>query len=396
MTRFRNALLADGRHVDLRVRDGVVTQVESHIDPMFGEDDIDVAGRLLLGAPAEPHAHLDKALLADRVENPDGDLMGAIVAMMAHRPNLTVDDIAERAERAARMMLVNGCTAIRTHVDVGDDIGTMAVEALLRVRGAMADVLDLQIVALLAAPTTGLAGAGNRAAMRDAFQVGADVVGGCPHLDPEPERCQRYFLETGGELGLPVDLHTDEHLDPAHCDLAVMAEWVTRTGFRNGVTASHCVSLGMRDGSEQERIARDVADARIAVITLPHTNLFLQGRAHSVATPRGLTAIRPLLRAGVVLAAGADNLQDPFNTLGRADPFETAALMVMAGHLTPTEAWQSVSTASRQAMGLAPAGPAVGLVADFVAVPAATLREAIAMGPAGRMVVRRGVVVAGG
>ena len=38
-------------------------------------------GYLLLPAFAEPHAHLDKAFLAERVDNPTGDLMGAILAM---------------------------------------------------------------------------------------------------------------------------------------------------------------------------------------------------------------------------------------------------------------------------------------------------------------------------
>ena len=35
-------------------------------------------GWLVLPAFAEPHAHLDKAFLAERIENPTGDLMGAI------------------------------------------------------------------------------------------------------------------------------------------------------------------------------------------------------------------------------------------------------------------------------------------------------------------------------
>ena len=51
--------------------------------------------------------------------------------------------------------------------------------------------------------------------------------------------------------------------------------------------------------------------------------------------PRGLTAVRALREAGVVVAAGADNLQDPFNPLGRACPFETAGLMVWTAHLSP-------------------------------------------------------------
>ena len=58
--------------------------------------------------------------------------------------------------------------------------------------------------------------------------------------------------------------------------------------------------------------------------------------------PRGLTAVRALRDAGVNVAAGADNLQDPFNPVGRACPFETAGLMVMAAHDLPVQAWRSV------------------------------------------------------
>ena len=41
----------------------------------------------------------------------------------------------------------------------------------------------------------------------------------------------------------------------------------------------------------------------IAVMTLPQTNLFLQARGWATAPPRGLTALRPLLEAGVTVAA---------------------------------------------------------------------------------------------
>ena len=40
----------------------------------------DLKGWLLVPAMAEPHAHLDKALTADIVPNPSGELMGAITA----------------------------------------------------------------------------------------------------------------------------------------------------------------------------------------------------------------------------------------------------------------------------------------------------------------------------
>jgi cytosine deaminase len=65
--------------------------------------------------------------------------------------------------------------------------------------------------------------------------------------------------------------------------------------------------------------------------------------------------------------------------------------MVMTAHLLPDDAWRAVADRSRTVLGLEPAGVHPGAVADLLAVPAATVREAIATGPSERMVWRRGV-----
>ena len=75
-----------------------------------------------------------------------------------------------------------------------------------------------------------------------------------------------------------------------------MAELVTGTGFPHRVTASHCVSLAVQNVRTQQKVAEQVAEAGIAVVALPQTNLFLQGRDRPVATPRGLTAVRQAMR----------------------------------------------------------------------------------------------------
>jgi cytosine deaminase len=95
----------------------------------------------------------------------------------------------------------------------------------------------------------------------------------------------------------------------------------------------------------------------------------------------------------VNVAAGADNLQDPFNPVGRACPFETAGLMVMTSHLSPGDAWDAVSANSARLMRLESISVAPGDRADLVAVRAATVREAIAFGPNDRMVWHRGRTV---
>jgi cytosine/creatinine deaminase len=387
------ATLADGRRVDVRITGERITAVGDHLVPADDETVVDLDGRLLLPAPAEPHAHLDKALTADRVPNPAGDLLGAIKAWLAYRPTLTVEDIAARSEQAVRMLAANGVTAIRTHVDVGVDIGIRGIEALARTRRAVEGVADLQIVALNSVPSTGELGAGNRLALDEAVEAGADVVGGCPHLEAEPMVAVEHAFELAAAYSRPVDLHTDETLDVAMLHLPEIADLVVKTGFPHQVTASHCVSLGVQDEATQRDVCERVVGAGVAVVTLPQTNLFLQGRGVRTATPRGLTAIRPLLDAGVTVAGGADNLQDPFNIVGRGDPFETAALLVMAGHLTPAEAYHAVSAASRAAMGLEPVEVAPGSPAELVAVRAGSVREAIATAPGGRIVIHRGRLV---
>ena len=314
----------------------------------------------------EPHAHLDKAFLADRVPNPRGDLPGAIEAMTAARASIDVADTAARAERAARLMADHGVSAIRTHADVTRWNGLISLEALVGVRDRLAELVTIQVVALAGFPITGPDGAAQRTLLAEAMDAGADLVGGCPHLDPDPAAAIELFLETADRYGVAVDLHVDENLDPTSADLELLARRVLHSGFARPVTASHAVALGMRPPGEQQRIAELVAEAGIGVVALPATNLYLQGRDRPQATPRGLTAIAALRAAAVPVAAGGDNLRDPFHPLGNGDPLETAALLVLTAHLLPDEALAAVTTTARTVLGLANDGRVVECAADTV------------------------------
>jgi len=87
-------------------------------------------------------------------------------------------------------------------------------------------------------------------------------------------------------------------------------------------------------------------------------------------------------------------VQDPFNLVGRSDPLETAALMVMAGHRLPEQAYDMVSNNVRRAIGLAPVTMSVGDPADLVAIDAGSVRSAIANAPMSRRIFRGGKLVA--
>ena len=396
---LRGGIGADGAPLELRTdpSTGTITAAGASVVPMPGERVINCKGMVLLEAPVEPHAHLDKALSADAAPNPVGDLPGAVAAWRAYRPTLTHDDIATRARTAALELVAHGTTQIRSHVDVGDGIGLRALEALIEVREQLRaeGLAELQLVALISPPTSGEAGEAMRAMVRDAMALGADVVGGAPHIDPDPATATRELVALAAELGAPVDLHVDETLSPGALWLRDYADAVAEAGDAIPcATAGHCVSLGVQAPDVQGEVAAQVASSGINIVTLPATNLYLQSRGIDQSPPRGLTAVRALREAGACVAAGADNVRDPFNAVGRSDALETAALLVMAAHLSPADAWDAVSAQGRRAMGLPPAPLTVGSPAEVLAVRGTSLADAVARASEDRVVIHRGALVA--
>lgn len=388
---LRNVVVS-GRTVDVLVEDDTIVSIGTipgDVDaPVY-----DLAGHVLLPGLVEPHAHLDKAFLADRVPNPSGDLMGAITGLESVRDSITHDDIVTRACRAAGMMSRNGVTSLRTHADTTLSGGLSSVEALLETKKRCADFIDIEVAALVEWPLTGPDAEVRRDLARRAVEAGVDVIGGCPHLDPDPRAAVEWLVDLAFETGLPLDLHADENLRPFSQDLEHLAEVLIERGAPHPVNASHCVSLSTRSAADIDRIADKVARAGITVTALPQTNLFLQARDPDSPAVRAITPVTRLRRAGVIVAAGADNLQDPFNPMGRGDPLEIASLMIIAAHQSVDDALGLVTTGAGRVVHRRDVAIEVGNKADLVAVRAATVREAIATGPLDRFVVHGGVVV---
>ena len=409
---LRDGRLPDGRKVNIEITDGLISAVidvdgsvadasipdEGHpADPGgVGPTVDDLGGWLVLAAPAEPHTHLDSTLVAEFAPNLRGDLQGAFDASdkASEAGLITSDGMVARAVKAIELLMVHGVTAVRSHAAVGGHFGVRNVAALHQARSKFEGLIDIQLVALTLSPMTGADGAANRAALLQAIEAGADLVGGCPHFDPDGPGLISNAIEVAGQAGIGIDFHVDETLDPSTLTLQELARQVQDSGFEHGVTASHCVSLGMQSPEIQADVARQVADAAISVVALPQTNLFLQGRDHPTAMPRGLTAIDALKDAGVLVMAGVDNVQDAFNPVGRSDPLETAALLVMAGHQLPDDAYEMVSNNAREGLGLRRVDIAPGSPADLLVIDAASRREAIADAPMSRRVYHRGVLVA--
>ena len=130
------------------------------------------------------------------------------------------------------------------------------------------------------------------------------------------------------------------------------------------------------------------------MVTLPATDLFLNGRADVVAPRRGLTPVRLLLEAGVNVAVATNNVQNPFTPFGRGRITDTATLLATLCHFgSAAEAELVVAMMCERAAvavgltdhSLRPGGPAT-----FAAFDARTARDLLGDADRAALVVKDG------
>ncbi|MBJ3776431.1 cytosine deaminase [Acuticoccus mangrovi] len=396
-----NATLPDGRTgMTIAVLNGQIEAiVEGPLDTP-AETTIDAGGNLVSPPLVDAHFHLDAtlALGTGGKYNESGTLAEGIRLWGEIRPLLSADDFKRRALDYCGLAIAQGMGAIRTHVDVTPD-DLLAVEVLSEVKREVADLIDIQMVAF---PQMGYFSKPEMADnMTRALDMGVEVVGGIPHLEPTYELGQesiRVLTKIATERGLMVDLHCDENDDPNSRLIETLTYETTRLGLRGKVTGSHLTSMHSMDNFYANRLIVMMAKAGIHVASNPLANMFLQGRFDTYPKRRGLTRIPELIAAGCRVAMGHDSVLDPWYPLGRGDMLDVAFMAVHASHMSSrTEmpvVFDCVSGAAAEIMGLESYGLEDGCRADFVIHQAADTIEAIRLRLPRLAVIRTGKVIA--
>ncbi|MFD9477216.1 MULTISPECIES: cytosine deaminase [Streptomyces] len=362
---------------------------------------IEAHGGLLTPPFVEPHIHLDTALTAGEPRpNASGTLWEGIACWSERKRTLTREDVIARATEVLRWQAAHGVLHVRTHCDVTDPDLT-ALEALLEVRDRVRDFMTLQIVAF---PQEGIVSfPGGEGLMREAVARGADVVGAIPHFEDTREdglASLRTAFALAEEHGLRVDAHCDEIDDEQSRFVEVLATLALRSGLRGRATASHTTAMGSYNGAYSFKLQRLLARSGINLVSNPFANLGLQGRFDAYPKRRGLTQVKEMLAAGVNVAFGHDDVMDPWNPLGTANPLQTALVGLYAAQLTGADeiplAFSMVTERAARVLGLAETeyGITAGAPASFVLLPAPSPEEAIRRQVRPRYVVSRGTVLA--
>lgn len=358
---------------------------------------IDLKGRLVVPGLIDAHQHLDKTRTLRAVKNPQGTLEGAIAEFARYAATMSAADIMPRAERTLAACLERGTVAIRSHANVDPQARLRGVEALVELRSRWRERLRLQVAPFLTGGATRV-GVPAREWLEEAIRLGGDVVSANPTHAERPAELLDMLFDVAERYGKPIDVHLDEHLDAARTTFHLLIERTRAHAMAGKVVASHCSALSALEPNEAARVVDGFAAAGIGVVTLPAANLFLQGRSATRLAPRGLTRVSALQAAGVTVAAGSDNIQDPFVPTGSGDLLEIARWALLAGHLGSNDlprAYEMITSAPAQLLGFEDYGVRVGARADLLITDAADGADLVASGPLARCVLVNGRVVAG-
>jgi cytosine/creatinine deaminase len=325
-------LTSRGDRVDVLIERGVIAAVVgagSTLSAGFDGDVVDGDGRVLIPAFVEPHLHLDKALLGPPADGTD--LQGAIRATARAKAAFTARDVTARAERLLAAAVAAGTTSVRAQTEVDPGIGLLGVEAVLGLAEGLQDVVRVGVAVF---PQEGLlARPGTAELMREALAMDPTmVVGGCPYAEGSVEDARLHVdavLDIAVAEGRLADLHLDlaaDETDPRYALAAYVAEGVQRRGLEGRVTIGHATSLVALPSDRRARILAALAEARVGVVLLPATDLFLTGHA-SLQGSGVVPPLRALWNAGVPVALSSNNVRNAFTPTGTADPLDAALLL---------------------------------------------------------------------
>ena len=388
--------------VDVVIEDGAIAAITAPGEGgQEGGERIDADQGLLLPCFVDIHTHLDKGHIWPRRSNPDGTWLSALLSVQSDREsNWAAGDVERRMDFALRCAYAHGTAAIRTHLDSAPPQHEITWDVFSRMRETWRGRIELQAASIVG-PDTCLNPA-ELDAVAQVVKASGGVLGGSVAADAEARKAVFAVVDKAGELGLDVDLHIDETLDPSSMALRHLGDAVIETGFRGTVTAGHCCSLSVQAPDVAKKTIDRVAEARINIVSLPMCNLYLMGRDETgVTTPirRGPTLLKELRAAGVRVAIASDNTRDPFYAYGDLDMvevFREGARIVHFDH-PQSSAWTWVRAVTADPAAICGFGHSgeirIGGPADFVLFRARSWTELHARPQSHRRVFRSGCEV---
>jgi cytosine deaminase len=356
--------------------------------------EVDARGSLVTEAFANPHLHLckvftlammDEEALKDYHAADMGKAMTAIELAARVKEKYDASWIYDNVCQAVQWAAEFGALHIRAFADVDSKARLEGVKALIRARETFRGVVNIQVVAFAQDGIVREPGAARL--VRQAMDLGADVVGGIPWIEFTDAAEQAHVDEIftiAQEYDKPVSMLVDDAGDPGLRTLEMMAVKTIAQGWHGRSLAHHARAMALYPTPYLQKIAALLKQAQMGVVTDPHT-----GPLH--------LRVKELLAEGCLICLGQDDISDAYYPFGRNNMLEVAFL---ASHLlwmtTATEMetlYDMATVNAARAMGLGDVSLRPGAPADLVILGQPSVLEALRHHERPAFVVSNGKVV---
>ena len=351
---IKNALLrsSEGKTTDIAISGGKVTEIRKGISDSAAEI-IDAGGNLVTESFVNGHLHLDKVYTLEKVgmdalnSYKSGSMGGAMTAIeQAAKVKEQYEEswVIENIRTALDLAVKFGNTHIRAFADTDTKAKLVGVKAVLKAKEEYKDRIDIQVVAF---PQDGIAkdmGAENY--IRQALELGADVVGGIPWIEYTEEDMQDHIdkmFALAVEFDKDVSMLLDDAGDPDLRTTEMLIIKTLKEGWEGRVTIQHARAMSMYNEVYYRKIEALLKKANIGLVSDPHT-----GPLHA--------RVRDLYDAGVSIALGQDDISDAYYPFGRNNMLEVAFLAAHLLWMTTTSEidilYDLITTNAAKALGI--------------------------------------------
>ncbi|MBI0577429.1 amidohydrolase family protein [Neobacillus cucumis] len=372
----------------LKIENGKIVEKQKHSFKIPAEEKV-VDGKELLAIPTfkEMHNHLDKTYLSLdwKACKPSKNLADRL-RLEALELEKLAPTTKQRASNMIELLLSNGVTHIRTHVNIDPYIGLKNLEG---VKAALEDYSDKLTYEIVAFPQHGLLRENVIPLMKEAMRSGAHLVGGLDPagIDHNIEKSLFEVMNLATEFDADVDIHLHDGGHVGYYTVDKLTELVSEANWHNRVAVSHAFSLGDVPIPQQEEIADKLSALGMSIMsTIPIT--------------RTLPPIDILDQKGVNVFLGCDGFYDSWGPFGTGDVLEKVTNFCELYRksdeksLASSLKWATGGTTSLSKDGKV-TWPLEGDEANLILVNASCSAETVARRPKREAVIFKGKVVSG-
>lgn len=390
----RNARLASAPEaplVDIAIADNKIVAVQPELRVEAPSYDAD--GRLTCAGLVETHIHLEKSRIIDRCAPETGRQPMAMERVSAVKHTFTVEDAYRRAAETLEACIKFGATRMRPHVELDAGVELRTFEAVAALQRDYQWAIDLELCVF---PQEGLTNNPRADVLLvEALRRGARVIGAAPNFDPDHAGQIHRVFELAREYDVDIDMHLDSGNSPEELDIALVCELTAQYRLGGRVAIGHGCKYSTMKVAAFHALATRIADAGVAVTSLPATDLFMQGRDQTDNVRRGVVDVNVLVEHGVNCSISTNNILNPFTPLGDCSLIRMANLQANVCQISHPhrlrECFAMLTERSARLMNLQDYGIAIGNPADIVVIDALTPEQAVAENAAPLVVFKRGV-----